>query len=130
MSLFEARLQAMQAERRRTARFAVDCPVRFSTIAAHRDGRLANISEQGAKLLLQQPPREGITGWLAFAGHDAFCRVIWASHDACGVEFERPLPQAVLIVVAGEQVKESGPVANAGNIPMGRKRGGRLVSGG
>lgn len=130
MSLFEARIQALQAERRRTARFAVDCAARFRMISGHRDGRLANISEQGAKLLVQQPPREGMTGWLAFAGHEAFGRVIWTSNDACGIEFERPLPQAVLIGLAGEQAKQTGPIANAGNIPMGRKRGGRLVAGG
>jgi PilZ domain len=129
MSLFEARIQAMQAERRRTARFTVDCAMRFRMISGHRDGRLANISEQGAKLALQNPPREGMTGWLAFSGHEAFCRVIWSTSDSCGVEFERPLPQSVLIAIAGEQAKLTGPVANAGNIPMGRKRGGRLVSG-
>ncbi|HEX5645191.1 MAG TPA: hypothetical protein VFX62_06740, partial [Erythrobacter sp.] len=59
-----------------------------------------------------------------------FCRVIWCTNDACGVEFERPLPQSVLIAIAGEQAKPNGPVANVGNIPMGRKRGGRLVAGG
>jgi len=130
MSLFEAKIQAMQAERRRTARFAVDCAMRFRMISGHRDGQLANISEMGAKLSLTNPPREGVTGWLTFAGHEAFCRVIWCTNDACGVEFERPLPQSVLIAIAGEQAKQNGPVADAGNIPMGRKRGGRLVAGG
>ena len=128
MSLYEARIQAMQAERRRSARFTVDCTVRFRTVAGDRDVRLCNISEYGAKLAMASPPREGSTGCLVLAEHDTFCRVIWASNDACGVAFDRALPEPLLVAVAGEQVKQGGPVANAGNIPMGRKRGGLLVS--
>jgi len=130
MSLYDARKRAAQLERRRSARFTVDLEALFRTIAHERMGRLANISEQGAKLMMDPPPREGISGWLAFAGQEIFCRVIWASNDSCGIEFDRPLAQPVLVAIAGEQVNQAGPVANAGNIQMGRKRGTLVSSGG
>lgn len=130
MSLYNARKRAAQLERRRSARFAVDLEALFRSISAERMGRLANISEQGAKLVMDEPPREGISGWLAFAGQEVFCKVIWTAPDGCGVEFERPLSQQVLVAIAGDQVAQAGPVANAGKIQMGRRRGGRLVASG
>lgn len=130
MSLYDARKKAAQFERRRSARFAVELEAVFRSISSERLGRLANISEQGAKILMDAPPREGISGWLAFAGQELFCKVVWASPEACGVHFERPLSQQVLVAIAGDQVNLGGPVANAGNIQMGRRRGGRLVASG
>ena len=128
MSLYDARKRAAQLERRRSARFAVDLEALFRSISTERMGRLANISEFGAKIMMDSPPKEGISGWLAFAGQELFCKVVWTAPDGCGVEFERPLAQQVLVAIAGDQIAQAGPVANAGNIQMGRKRGGRLVS--
>jgi len=130
MSLYEARLRAAQAERRRNVRFTIDIPVCFRTIAGDRPCHMANISDSGAKLETSAPPREGVTGWLVLGNEEIFCKVIWTSETACGVEFERTLGQDRLIGIAGEKVSQGGPIANAGNIQMGRRRGGRLVASG
>lgn len=130
MSLYEARMRAAQTEQRRGARFTIDIPVCFRTIAGDRPCRMANISDNGAKLETDAPPRQGVTGWLVLGHDEIFCKVIWANETACGVEFERALGQDRLVGIAGDKANQSGPIANAGNIQMGRRRGGRLVSGG
>ena len=127
MSLFEARVKAAQVERRRSARFTVDIPAFLRTISGDRPCRMANISDNGAKLETASPPREGVTGWLVLGSQEIFCKVIWANHEACGIEFERTLSEDALVGIAGVEV-QSGPVANTGKIQMGRRRGGRLVS--
>lgn len=127
MSLFEARMKAAQAERRRSARFTVDIPVVLRTVSGDRPCRMANISDNGAKLEIEVPPRKGVTGWLIMGAQELYCTVVWSRDGDCGIEFERPLPEASLIEVAGDQVRAVGPVANAGNIQMGRKRSGLLV---
>lgn len=126
MSFLEARRQAAQQERRRSARFTIDIPVTLRTISGDRECRMANISDNGAKLETDTPPREGISGWLVMGGEEIFCKVIWSKDGACGIEFERSLSEDKLVEIAGEQVTETVPVANRGNIQMGRKRGSLL----
>lgn len=127
MSLFEARIRAAQAERRRSARFTVDIPVILRTVSGDRPCRMANISDNGAKLEMANAPSKGVTGWLIMGAQELYCTVIWTRDGDCGIEFERSLPEASLIEFAGDQVRAAGPVANAGNIQMGRKRSGLLV---
>jgi len=127
MSLFEARIRAAQAERRRSARFTVDIPVVLRTVSGDRPCRMANISDNGAKLEMASIPAKGVTGWLIMGAQELYCTVVWTRDRDCGVEFERSLPEASLIEIAGDQVRAAGPVANAGNIQMGRKRSGLLV---
>ena len=128
MSLYEARMKAVQKEQRRTSRFTIDIPASFRTVSGDRRCRMSNISDNGAKLETDSPPGEGITGWLLFGDLEIFCKVIWANDKSCGVEFERAIAERTLIDIAGEQVESRGPVASTGNIQMGRKRGRRLVS--
>lgn len=130
MSFLEARQKVAQMERRRAARFAIDIPVILRTISGDRNCRMANISDNGAKLETADPPREGITGWLVMGSQEMFCKVIWSNDTACGIEFERAIGEDMLAEIAGDQVREKLPIAKAMNIPMGRKRSGRLVSGG
>ena len=130
MSFLEARRRAAQVERRRSARLTIDIPVTFRTISGDRECRMANISDSGAKLETEAPPRTGVSGWLVMGTQEIYCSVIWANDNACGVEFERSIAQDTLIAITGNQVQQNAPVANAGNIQMGRRRGGRLVSSG
>lgn len=129
MSFLEARRQAAQQERRRSARFTIDIPVTLRTISGNRECRMANISDNGAKLETDTPPREGVSGWLIMGGEEIYCTVIWSKDGACGIEFERSLSEDKLVEIAGEQVTETVPVANRGNIQMGRKRGSLLGKG-
>lgn len=130
MSLYEARIRAAQMERRRSARFTVDISAVLRTVSGDRPCRMANISDNGAKLEMEIPPRKGVTGWLVMGAQELYCTVVWSRDGDCGIEFDRPLPHASLIAIAGDQVRAAGPVANAGNIQMGRKRSGRLVASG
>lgn len=128
MSFLEARRKLVQTERRRSARFVIDIPVVFRTISGDRECRMANISDNGAKLETNVPPSEGVSGWLIMGSQEVYCSVIWANDNTCGVQFERAITEDTLIEIAGEKVKETLPVANTGNIQMGRRRGGLLVS--
>lgn len=128
MSFLESRQQAAATERRRSARFTIDIPAILRTVTGDRPCRMANISDNGAKLEADNVPKEGVTGWLVLGDQEIFCKVIWTSDTACGIQFERCLGANRLMAIAGSRVKQAGPVANAGNIQMGRKRSGLLVS--
>ena len=128
MSLLEMRRKIAQHDQRRSARFIIDIPVVLRTISGNRECRMANISDNGAKLELVDPPREGVSALLVMGAQEIYCTVIWVKDDACGVEFERSMSDDALYAIAGDQVNKALPVANAGNIPMGRKRAGLIVT--
>ena len=128
MGLSWARQNTAQKERRRSERYPLDCPASFRTISGSREGRLENISEEGAKFVITPPPKEGISGMLGINGQEYFCTVIWANTDACGLEFERPLPLRIILELTGAEDNSGAHIARTGNIQMGRKRGGRLVA--
>jgi hypothetical protein len=128
MGLSWARQNTAQKERRRAERYPLACPASFRTISNVRECRLENISEDGAKLVLSAPPKEGISGMLGINGQEYFCTIIWANADACGVEFERPLRLETILELTGAQDNSGAHIARTNNIQMGRKRSGRLVS--
>lgn len=128
MSFLEARQQSVHADQRRSGRFVVAIPAVFRTASGSRQCRMANISDNGAKLETDNPPATGVSGMLMLGEEEIYCTVIWSNDEACGVEFERSIGEAALTEIAGDQVRKSRPVANCSNIQMGRKRG-ALVSG-
>ena len=129
LSNLVSRMEAAQKDRRRTARFVTDIAVVLRTVLGNRDCRISNISDLGAKLEMATPPPEGIAACLIMGREEIFCTVKWSQESACGVEFDRAISDRLLNEIAQEEVKKAGPVANRGNIQMGRKRG-RLVAGG
>ncbi|MGB3712250.1 MAG: PilZ domain-containing protein [Erythrobacter sp.] len=132
MSSLAFRQQALQADRRRNARFTTEIPVTLQTVLGNRQGRISNISDRGAMIEVSSPPPENIAACLILGEEELFCTVVWSNEDACGVEFDRAIGDAKLAEIAGEELeqqRERGPVANVGNIQPGRKRG-RLVAGG
>lgn len=122
MRLFAAEAVSLAAERRAVARTLVDCHARLHLPSGYRHGKLANISELGARMELDRPPPPGATVLLLWRTHEAFCKVAWANETACGLTFERPLRAHVLEDTTGD-ASVPGPVANHGNIPLGQKRG-------
>lgn len=129
MSSLAIRQQIAKSEQRRVPRFTVEIPVTLRTVSGNRACRIANISDLGARLELDNPPATGISACIICGSDELYCRVIWSEDGACGVEFERSLGEAKLTAIAGARSEQAGPVANVGNIQMGRKRG-QLVSGG
>jgi len=124
MRLFAAQsVDAHHAERRASARHAVDCEARLLLASGYRSGRMVNISSEGVRLAISNPPQPGLTVLLQWRGHEAFCKVIWANGEACGINFEKALPRALLLDTTGEaDDSPPAPVAKHGNIQMGQKR--------
>ena len=87
-----------QPERRRANRAALNLS------ATMREGsrskaqvRLIDISTHGARIECTSPVTDDSCIWLNIAGLEAqYCRVVWHCQEFVGVEFEKPLAQAVL----------------------------------
>ncbi|WFL76488.1 PilZ domain-containing protein [Altererythrobacter arenosus] len=129
MSDLESKSEALQQDRRQAARFAIKCSACFRSVSGERRGVVENVSELGARFTAPSLPAKGVTGLLIFGGNEVFCKVAWTSTEACGVVFDHPISLEDVAALAGKEMRVQGPVASAGNIPMGRKRSGRLVSG-
>ncbi|QUL38238.1 PilZ domain-containing protein [Erythrobacter sp. JK5] len=122
MSSLALRQQAAEIERRRSGRMLVDIPVGLRTVSGMRECEMTNISDAGAKLELEDPPPEGVSGWLVLGEDEIYCTVVWSSEGTCGVAFEFVLQPGMIAQIAGERAKEIGPAANTSNIRLGRKR--------
>lgn len=108
-------------------RVSVDFPARLHTVWSKLDGKIADISSKGAKLQVGAPVELGGSARLFVEGREIFCDVIWSDGEACGIKFERDLPEDLLEAILRDAVESFAPVACAQWIPMGRKRGGKLV---
>lgn len=128
MSNLDHRRQVAAADRRRSARFIVEVPAFIETVVGRRSCHISNISDIGAMLETDAPPPAGIAACLSLGEHNIYCTIKWSKENTCGVEFDRPINDAVLAGVASETEHTPGPVANLGRIQMGAKRG-KLVSG-
>jgi hypothetical protein len=86
-----------QPERRRANRAALNL------IATVRDGskskaqaRLIDISTRGCRIECTTPVSDESKIWLSIAGLESqHCRVVWHCEEFVGLEFEKPLAQAV-----------------------------------
>ncbi len=122
MSSLDNRQQAFQIERRRTGRILVDIPVRLRTVSGLRECRITNVSDAGAKLELDNPPKVGVCGWIVTGEDELYCTVVWSIVGACGIEFENVLRPDAVTRIAGIEARTVGPAANRTNIAIGRKR--------
>ena len=122
MGLFRRNQAVAQKERRAAPRFAVDCAATLKMLGGDREGRLSDLSEDGARLETSNPPTEGVSGLLFWNGHEHFGKIVWANDKSCGIVFERPIPLAVVEDTVETVEVQTGPVANFGKIPLGQKR--------
>lgn len=102
-------------------RSRVECPAQLHLTIGMRQGMLWDLSETGARLHTPEPPRAGTTALLKWNGHEAFCKVMWATEDMCGLAFDRPLKPGMLDGTVQDN-PPAGPVAAVTNIPLGQKR--------
>jgi len=87
-----------QPERRRANRAALNLT------ATMREGsrskaqvRVIDISTHGARIECTSPVTDDSCIWLNIAGLEAqYCRVVWHCQEFVGVDFEKPLAEAVL----------------------------------
>jgi hypothetical protein len=75
-------------ERRAFEPVRVDCPARLITAGSYLSAQLCDLSQRGARLLLDNAPAEGTQALLQWDVHESLCTIIWASETACGVAFE------------------------------------------
>lgn len=110
------------AERRTSTRSRVNCPVQLQLPSGQRSGCMVDLSERGARIEMANPPGVGASVLLEWMTYDAIGKVIWATENACGLMFEKPLSPGRVFEAQQNREEFSGPVADVGNIPLGRKR--------
>jgi hypothetical protein len=54
---------------------------------------VADLSPSGAMLHGRDLPKEGSEVLVAVGSQDSFAMIVWSNDDACGIEFEEPLPE-------------------------------------
>ena len=110
------------AERRIATRSRVNCPVTLLLPSGQRGGCMLDLSERGARIQMESPPRVGASVVLEWLCYDAMCKVAWSTDDMCGVMFEKAISPARVFEVEQYREEFSGPVAEVSNIPLGRRR--------
>ena len=90
MAYFQGNDGAMHVDRRISARTTADYPARLQTTGGDWSGRLADISETGARLQVGNPPKAGVHALLKCGANEIFCKIAWSIGDACGLAFDRP----------------------------------------
>ena len=109
-------------DRRTTVRSRVNCPVQLQLPSGQRIGCMVDLSERGARIQVDSPPRAGGSVILEWLCYDAICQVVWSTEDSCGLLFEKEISPARVLEVQQHREEFSGPVAEVSNIPLGRKR--------
>ncbi len=127
MAPWHAQVAAVPDERRSAERSRIDCPAQLHLTIGVRFGSLWDLSLGGARVRVSDPPRVGSEVLLKWQSHEAFCHVIWATEDMCGLSFDRALSPEMLDESLKEEqeaakTRPAGPVAAVGNIPLGQKR--------
>ncbi|MBO9519375.1 MAG: PilZ domain-containing protein [Porphyrobacter sp.] len=109
-------------ERRGSERVPASGEVHLQTAGGDWRGNLCDLSETGARVEIRNPPPVGATALLRWDGLELFSRIVWVKEDCCGVMFDKPISVAVVDHARGDATARSGPPANLGNIPFGKKR--------
>ena len=124
MASWRAEVAAVPVDRRGADRTRIDCPAQLHLTTGIRFGSLWDLSLGGARVQVSDPPRVGSEVLLKWQSHEAFCHVIWATEDMCGLSFDRPLSPEMLdeSLKEEQEAKPAGPVAAVGKIPLGQKR--------
>lgn len=97
--------QRQQPDRRRVERIAL------RLTATMRDGtrsrvkvRVIDMSPRGCRIECTSPVEDNSWIWLGIAGLETqFCRVVWHCQEFVGLEFEKPLSEAVFNKLMADQ---------------------------
>ena len=118
---------AVGADRRRVQRWSINAAARLRMTGGHRDGRLSDLSQTGARFEGSNLPIIGAYGFLAWSDEEQYCQVVWSRPGSCGLQFDRPISFEIIRRTAEMIEEREQSVANFGRIPMGRRRGRRLM---
>jgi hypothetical protein len=123
MVIFRSKPVLTTADHRASARVKIAIEARLRLTIGDRPGQLVDLSETGARIALPNPPPVGATVILLWFSHELFCKVIWTAQDACGLQFDRPITQEIVLEAIGQDFDPPATAAaNRNNIPMGQKR--------
>ena len=122
MGFFEPYKGPFQIERRAARRTRATCAASVRTLTSESFGHLWDLSETGARVSLDNPPQAGESALLKWGPEKVMCSVVWTDRDMCGLSFDHPIDPAV-VESSGRMIGIiEQPVAEVGNIPVGRKR--------
>lgn len=116
-------------ERRDHSRAEVSREVTLQLPAGLRHGYLLDLSRSGAQIEIAPQPAAGSPVLMRWDGHEAFGEVVWARGEACGVRFDKLLPEEIVGSTAAQPRIKAGPTASVANIPLGARRSSRLLFG-
>jgi hypothetical protein len=122
MGFFEPYKGAFLIERRTARRTRATCVASLRTLTRESIGHLWDLSETGARVSVDVPPEVGESAVLKWGGEKVMCRVVWTEHDMCGLSFDTPIESGVVASSARLMGIVEQPVAEVGNIPIGRRR--------
>ncbi len=83
---------------------------------------LADLSENGAGLSMDDPPSVGKAAVLEWSSYKVGSTVAWASEDACGLLFEMPISSEIVLEAIREGALKNDRSAETTRIALGRKR--------
>lgn len=85
-----------RAPRRAFPRLQLGISAQLETLEGRQRVRLMDLSQGGARIVLSKPGdiKEGMLTWIRF---ETFGIVAWEDEQYVGLEFDKPLPLAVLV---------------------------------
>lgn len=122
MGLFRSDAGPFLLERRAARRWRATCAASLETLTGESFGQLWDLSETGARVMLDSAPPRGAAAMLKWEGHKVPCCVAWAADGMCGVAFKQPLDAGLVSATSRLIGDVERPIATVGNIRAGRKR--------
>ena len=94
-----------QSERRRVERLALRLKATMRDSRSSRvQARVIDMSTHGCRIECTHPVKDDSWIWLSIAGIETqYCRVAWHCEEFIGLEFERPLSEAVFEKLLADQ---------------------------
>ncbi len=94
-----------QSDRRRVERLALRLTATMRDSRSSRvRARVIDMSTDGCRIECTAPVEDGSRIWLSIAGLETqYCRVVWHCNEFIGVEFERPISEAVFEKLLSDQ---------------------------
>ena len=83
--------------RRAAPRARIYLPARIQTLNGNQPAELIDLSATGAKVEVRDVPRIGSGAVMKCGPIDAFAQVVWNGAQQCGLEFDEPLSEAMIL---------------------------------
>ncbi len=102
-------------ERRRSRRARVTCPATLFTLTGEFQGALWDMSVTGARFEAPELPGSGARAMLRWRDQKHACTVVWTDAPLCGLEFEEPINEMLVLECARLLGTKEEPIAELSN---------------